>query len=94
MENFQSKTKQLIRDAMMIVDGQGSLEKVDKYFSMIEKYYLQAKKNRPNIKKEIIQALEKGIRAEYGVSWKLNIHTIMHWINSEINSKQKKPIQL
>lgn len=94
MENFQSKTKQLIRDAMMIVDGQGSLEKVDKYFSMIDKYYLQGKKNRPNIKNEVIQALEKGIRAEYGVSWKLNVHTIMHWINSEINSKVKKPIQL
>lgn len=94
MDISQSKIKNLIRDAMITVDGNGSSSKLEKYFEMVSKYYLEVKKPRKNIHQEIESAITKGIRAEYGVSYKLNIHTLMHWINEEIKSKRSKKINI
>ena len=94
MDISQSKIKNLIRDAMITIDGNGSNSKLEKYFEMVSKYYLEVKKPRKNIHQEIAKALTKGIRAEYGFSYKLNIHTLMHWINSEIKESRNKKINL
>lgn len=84
----------LIKDAIFVIEGSVTNEKATQCYAAIKKYYINIRKVRPNIYSEIEKAIFNGIKCKYGVSYKFNIHTLMHWINEEIKNTKDKKVKL